>query len=51
MPQMAPLNWLSLYFLFLCLFMMTIIMNYYIFMYPSKMNFELKMKKLYNWKW
>nr|APX40424.1 ATP synthase F0 subunit 8 [Cassida viridis] len=50
MPQMAPLNWLSL---FILMFLITIIMMtmiYFSFVYNKKMK---KMhKKIYNnWKW
>nr|YP_010426650.1 ATP synthase F0 subunit 8 [Aoria nigripes]USM11436.1 ATP synthase F0 subunit 8 [Aoria nigripes] len=51
MPQMAPLNWLTLYILFIIMFMLFMIQNYY-----SKNNFtnKLNFKKLTistNWKW
>nr|ARH54133.1 ATP synthase F0 subunit 8 [Bradybatus kellneri] len=51
MPQMAPINWLSLYFFFLFLFILTIIMNYYIFLYLPKTNTKKSNKILFNWKW
>nr|YP_009720749.1 ATP synthase F0 subunit 8 [Athalia icar]QGL07068.1 ATP8 [Athalia icar] len=51
MPQMYPLNWLLHFFFFLMLFMMTLILNYFIFL--PKMKFKNYKKKLnYNsWKW
>nr|AXS65242.1 ATP synthase F0 subunit 8 [Curculionoidea sp. 17 KM-2017] len=51
MPQMSPLNWLSLYILFSLIFLMLIIFNYYMFIYTPKF-FSIKNKKLnINWKW
>nr|AXS65232.1 ATP synthase F0 subunit 8 [Curculionoidea sp. 18 KM-2017] len=51
MPQMAPLNWMSLYLFFILLYIMMMIMNYYIFLYfPSPMKI-IKMNKNYSWKW
>nr|AYW52145.1 ATP synthase F0 subunit 8 [Lamiinae sp. 2 ACP-2013] len=51
MPQMAPLNWLSLFLLFLLIFMIFNIMNYYIFFYNMKTFKKIKAKLNYNWKW
>nr|AEP27525.1 ATP synthase F0 subunit 8 [Anthonomus pomorum] len=42
MPQMAPLNWLSLYSYFIILFILTIIINYYIFLYQPKISLKKK---------
>nr|YP_009128662.1 ATP synthase F0 subunit 8 [Eucryptorrhynchus scrobiculatus]AJR19205.1 ATP synthase F0 subunit 8 [Eucryptorrhynchus scrobiculatus]AJZ71915.1 ATP synthase F0 subunit 8 [Eucryptorrhynchus scrobiculatus]UNO31861.1 ATP synthase F0 subunit 8 [Eucryptorrhynchus scrobiculatus] len=51
MPQMAPLNWFSLYVFFFSLYMFLIILNYYMFLYPSKsVSVKMKQKFLY-WKW
>nr|QVM79221.1 ATP synthase F0 subunit 8 [Dorcasomus pinheyi] len=51
MPQMAPLNWLSLFLFFILIFLMFNTMNYYMFMYKIKEKLPSKMKLLYNWKW
>nr|QZL38951.1 ATP synthase F0 subunit 8 [Lixus subtilis] len=51
MPQMAPLNWLTLYILFTLLFLIMVIMNYYNFIYTPKMKMIESMKKTINWKW
>nr|YP_009692283.1 ATP synthase subunit 8 [Anthonomus rubi]QED56503.1 ATP synthase subunit 8 [Anthonomus rubi]QED56516.1 ATP synthase subunit 8 [Anthonomus rubi]QED56528.1 ATP synthase subunit 8 [Anthonomus rubi]QEH58488.1 ATP synthase subunit 8 [Anthonomus rubi] len=51
MPQMAPLNWLSLYLFFFTLFILTIIINYYMFSYQPKISFKAPMKISFNWKW
>nr|AXS66499.1 ATP synthase F0 subunit 8 [Coleoptera sp. 25 KM-2017] len=51
MPQMAPLNWLSLYMMFLILFSMTIILNYYSFLYQPKTQTMNKSFPKTHWKW
>nr|AYN50425.1 ATP synthase F0 subunit 8 [Ceratopus sp. CG351] len=51
MPQMAPMNWISLYILFLFLFIMMIIINYYSFLYTPKSIKTIKKAKKINWKW
>nr|YP_004940578.1 ATP synthase F0 subunit 8 [Carabus mirabilissimus mirabilissimus]YP_009737802.1 ATP synthase F0 subunit 8 [Carabus changeonleei]ACT36234.1 ATP synthase F0 subunit 8 [Carabus mirabilissimus mirabilissimus]QHW07537.1 ATP synthase F0 subunit 8 [Carabus changeonleei]WNS64151.1 ATP synthase F0 subunit 8 [Carabus leechi yooni] len=54
MPQMAPMNWLFLYFLFTIIFLMFNFLNYYLYLvkntsnYKSQYNFN---KKILNWKW
>nr|AND96042.1 ATP synthase F0 subunit 8 [Onthophagus minutus] len=45
MPQMAPLNWLTLMIYFSLIFMMFNIMNYYSFNYNIKFS-SFKKKKL-----
>nr|YP_010389738.1 ATP synthase F0 subunit 8 [Issikiopteryx taipingensis]UPU95821.1 ATP synthase F0 subunit 8 [Issikiopteryx taipingensis] len=57
MPQMMPINWMILFLLFICIFIIFNIMNYYIFNYKMNKNnmklltsFSLLKKKL-NWKW
>nr|YP_009935560.1 ATP synthase F0 subunit 8 [Omosita colon]QNS37165.1 ATP synthase F0 subunit 8 [Omosita colon]QVG61289.1 ATP synthase F0 subunit 8 [Omosita colon] len=51
MPQMAPLNWLSLFFYFLMIFVMFNVINYYSFMYKIKTSKKNKKFIKYNWKW
>nr|AYR05301.1 ATP synthase F0 subunit 8 [Coleoptera sp. ACP-2013] len=53
MPQMAPMSWLTLYILFILMFMLMIILNYYTFMYSPKNNnkYNKKNKIILNWKW
>nr|AEP27607.1 ATP synthase F0 subunit 8 [Cionus olens] len=51
MPQMAPLNWLNLYFLFILLFILLMVVNYYTMMYTPKIKITKKMDKTLNWKW
>nr|AYN50364.1 ATP synthase F0 subunit 8 [Litostylus pudens] len=51
MPQMAPINWLSLYFIFIVIFLIFIIINYYSFSYSSKITIPSSKKILLNWKW
>nr|ALO77565.1 ATP synthase F0 subunit 8 [Lamiinae sp. GENSP02] len=50
MPQMAPLSWLYLFILFLTIFLLFNIKNYYIFYYKIKL-LDKKKYVLYNWKW
>nr|AXS66378.1 ATP synthase F0 subunit 8 [Curculionoidea sp. 7 KM-2017] len=51
MPQMAPMNWLTLYFIFFFLLLIMIIMNYFIFLYKPLMSKKTIKKNLINWKW
>nr|YP_009906689.1 ATP synthase F0 subunit 8 [Elaeidobius kamerunicus]QLI52332.1 ATP synthase subunit 8 [Elaeidobius kamerunicus] len=51
MPQMSPLNWLSMYMLFTLLFILSVIINYYMFLYTPKMQIKAVEKKTINWKW
>nr|AYN50438.1 ATP synthase F0 subunit 8 [Dichotrachelus manueli] len=51
MPQMSPINWLTLYFLFLIIFMMFIILNFYSFLYKPSTFLKNKHKIKMNWKW
>nr|AND96580.1 ATP synthase F0 subunit 8 [Oniticellus egregius] len=51
MPQMAPINWLTLLFYFSLIFMMFNCMNYYSFNYQIKLFSLKKIKKIMNWKW
>nr|AXS64965.1 ATP synthase F0 subunit 8 [Coleoptera sp. 6 KM-2017] len=51
MPQMAPLNWLTLMFYFIMIFMLFNSMNYFSFMYNSKTFKKDKKKINLNWKW
>nr|AXS65302.1 ATP synthase F0 subunit 8 [Eurysternus sp. KM-2017] len=50
MPQMAPINWLSLYMLFCLIFILFNIMNYFMFNYKTK-NYSFKKSLKLNWKW
>nr|WGL40321.1 ATP synthase F0 subunit 8 [Tomicus brevipilosus] len=52
MPQMAPMNWLVLFIMFILLFILTMIINYFSFYYyPSKTNKNFLDNKNINWKW
>nr|AOY40010.1 ATP synthase F0 subunit 8 [Scolytinae sp. BMNH 1040265]AOY40270.1 ATP synthase F0 subunit 8 [Curculionoidea sp. 2 KM-2015] len=56
MPQMAPMNWTSLYLFFTFLFLLMMVMNFYSFLYsPSQIkNMKLNNKnslKYLIWKW
>nr|YP_010947028.1 ATP synthase F0 subunit 8 [Eupolyphaga hanae]WGO57824.1 ATP synthase F0 subunit 8 [Eupolyphaga hanae] len=51
MPQMMPLNWLMLYFMFIIALLLFNFMNYYLFN-PIKDMMKLHMKiKHMHWKW
>nr|ALO71006.1 ATP synthase F0 subunit 8 [Pselaphinae sp. 4 EF-2015] len=52
MPQMAPINWIFLYLLFILIFMMFNFSNYYYYFFSLKNNFKLNyFKKNKSWKW
>nr|AYQ18935.1 ATP synthase F0 subunit 8 [Discolomatidae sp. 4 ACP-2013] len=51
MPQMSPLNWMFLYFLFILIFFLFMIITYYQFLNNNINNKSLFKKKNYNWKW
>nr|WIL79877.1 ATP synthase F0 subunit 8 [Tillus discoidalis]WIL79903.1 ATP synthase F0 subunit 8 [Opilo sinensis] len=51
MPQMSPLNWVSLFISFTIIFMLINSMNYFFINYNFKINKEnIKLSKI-NWKW
>nr|YP_010936654.1 ATP synthase F0 subunit 8 [Anomala rufiventris]WKW91623.1 ATP synthase F0 subunit 8 [Anomala rufiventris] len=51
MPQMAPLNWLTLFIMFIIIFLMFNVLNYFSFTQPVKSTkFSHEQKKI-NWKW
>nr|UAV86090.1 ATP synthase F0 subunit 8 [Philus pallescens] len=52
MPQMAPLNWIILMFMFIMIFKLFNCLNYFsFFYYPSTKTTILKKKSPFNWKW
>nr|YP_009045445.1 ATP synthase F0 subunit 8 [Bhagadatta austenia]AHA03796.1 ATP synthase F0 subunit 8 [Bhagadatta austenia] len=53
MPQMMPINWIFSLFLFILIFIIFNIMNYFIFNYENiKMNKNFfKLKNNLTWKW
>nr|QWZ46430.1 ATP synthase F0 subunit 8 [Stenomorpha obovata] len=52
MPQMAPLNWLTLMMFFIAVFITFNIMNYFSFMNIIEPKKSSTMKKFkINWKW
>nr|APX39207.1 ATP synthase F0 subunit 8 [Gonioctena olivacea] len=51
MPQMMPLNWLTLFFYFTMIFLMFNIINYYMFLYTTKTSSTKKINMKFNWKW
>nr|APX40645.1 ATP synthase F0 subunit 8 [Crioceris asparagi] len=51
MPQMAPLNWVSLFVYFILIFLIFNVSIYFIHLYqPNKMDTKVYTKKI-NWKW
>nr|ASW26904.1 ATP synthase F0 subunit 8 [Gallerucida bifasciata] len=51
MPQMMPLNWLSLFFTFLWFFYLFNNWNYFNFLYKPKIKMFKFNKNLNYWKW
>nr|ALO77648.1 ATP synthase F0 subunit 8 [Anaspis sp. ANA01] len=51
MPQMAPLNWLTLMLYFILIFLTFNIMNFYSFSYKNNSSSKTKSKTSTNWKW
>nr|YP_009441984.1 ATP synthase F0 subunit 8 [Trypodendron signatum]AOY40205.1 ATP synthase F0 subunit 8 [Trypodendron signatum] len=51
MPQMAPLQWISLFLYFSILFILTSILGYYMFCYLPTYQLMSKKTKIINWKW
>nr|QWB85873.1 ATP synthase F0 subunit 8 [Purpuricenus lituratus] len=51
MPQMAPMNWLTLFIYFSAVFLMFNMMNYFSFLQPIKSSKKMKKKTSFNWKW
>nr|AND96318.1 ATP synthase F0 subunit 8 [Onitis falcatus] len=51
MPQMAPMNWLMLFFYFSIVFMIFNVKNYYAFNYKIKFYKFIKKINQVNWKW
>nr|AML25953.1 ATP synthase F0 subunit 8 [Staphylinidae sp. BMNH 1274220] len=51
MPQMAPMNWLLLFIMFIAAFIMFNILNYYCFMYTPKSSIKKKESSSISWKW
>nr|APX39982.1 ATP synthase F0 subunit 8 [Cryptocephalus cynarae] len=51
MPQMAPLNWLTLFLMFSIHVMVFSSINYFFFMKTPNETFTKKSKSLNNWSW
>uniref|UniRef100_A0AAU6QEJ8 ATP synthase complex subunit 8 n=1 Tax=Euchirus longimanus TaxID=1968892 RepID=A0AAU6QEJ8_9SCAR len=51
MPQMAPLNWLTLFFLFSITLLIFSSMNYFSFLYPANPASFKTPKNNISWKW
>nr|APX40333.1 ATP synthase F0 subunit 8 [Clytra quadripunctata] len=51
MPQMAPINWLSLFMMFIVSLLMFSTMNYFFIMYSPKKSVFFKKTSLNNWSW
>nr|YP_006576046.1 ATP synthase F0 subunit 8 [Euspilotus scissus]ACZ58573.1 ATP synthase F0 subunit 8 [Euspilotus scissus] len=51
MPQMAPLNWLGLFFMFFTIFILMNTMNYFSFIYSPSSSTYKKIYTKINWKW
>nr|ALO76959.1 ATP synthase F0 subunit 8 [Scraptia sp. SCR03] len=51
MPQMSPLNWLTLMIFFIMIFILFNNLNYFNFLYKNKSSSLSKKFSSYNWKW
>nr|YP_009469668.1 ATP synthase F0 subunit 8 [Dermestes maculatus]AVE15399.1 ATP synthase F0 subunit 8 [Dermestes maculatus] len=51
MPQMAPMNWLTLFFFFTITFLILNSMNFFQTNYSSKTSSIKKKLNKINWKW
>nr|YP_010507223.1 ATP synthase F0 subunit 8 [Diplocheila zeelandica]QJT42739.1 ATP synthase F0 subunit 8 [Diplocheila zealandica]UXF64374.1 ATP synthase F0 subunit 8 [Diplocheila zeelandica] len=53
MPQMAPMNWLFLYFMFTVIFLIFNFFNYYIYLIKNDSFSKNKnlLIKIMTWKW
>nr|AXS65272.1 ATP synthase F0 subunit 8 [Cerambycidae sp. 6 KM-2017] len=51
MPQMAPLNWLTLFFLFIIIFILFNITNFFFLNYKYKKLVSKKKSTKFNWSW
>nr|QWB85641.1 ATP synthase F0 subunit 8 [Tragosoma depsarium] len=51
MPQMAPLNWLTLFVYFSFILIIFNVMNFFSFNYSIEKSKLFKVKSLFNWKW
>nr|YP_003734731.1 ATP synthase F0 subunit 8 [Eupolyphaga sinensis]ACO07080.1 ATPase subunit 8 [Eupolyphaga sinensis]AVN67800.1 ATP synthase F0 subunit 8 [Eupolyphaga sinensis]QYH44913.1 ATP synthase F0 subunit 8 [Eupolyphaga sinensis] len=51
MPQMMPLNWMMLYFMFIITLLMFNLMNYYLFNPTKDMTKSSSKIKNLTWKW
>nr|APX39671.1 ATP synthase F0 subunit 8 [Chaetocnema depressa] len=51
MPQMMPLNWISLMIMFILSFYLFNNLNYFNFLIKSKKNYFNSMKMKMYWKW
>nr|YP_010852967.1 ATP synthase F0 subunit 8 [Pseudocoladenia festa]WGM81146.1 ATP synthase F0 subunit 8 [Pseudocoladenia festa] len=53
MPQMMPINWMLSFIIFIIIFILFNMMNYYIFFNktPKINNFPKKLNNYMNWKW
>nr|AVC55934.1 ATP synthase F0 subunit 8 [Ips grandicollis] len=54
MPQMAPMNWLSLFIFFSFIFLLAILINYYFNLFSHETNLSIKNNQIKTqkyWKW
>nr|ALO77588.1 ATP synthase F0 subunit 8 [Scraptia sp. SCR01] len=51
MPQMSPLNWISLMLFFLLIYIIINILNYFSLIYTNKLSFKKNKTINWNWKW
>nr|AEP27628.1 ATP synthase F0 subunit 8 [Brachytemnus porcatus] len=51
MPQMAPMNWLSLFIFFYTLIIFMIIINFFFYLPTTAKLIKQSMKNFPSWKW
>nr|QBZ37552.1 ATP synthase F0 subunit 8 [Ceruchus minor] len=51
MPQMAPMNWLTLFMMIVSTFLIFNSLNYFSFIYKPKQLVSLKKHQKTSWKW
>nr|QWB85719.1 ATP synthase F0 subunit 8 [Stenodryas sp. N127] len=51
MPQMAPMNWLTLFIYFTMMLLLFNTVNFYSFLYKIKQLKKSKKQINFNWKW
>nr|YP_010286569.1 ATP synthase F0 subunit 8 [Chlorophanus auripes]UKT60159.1 ATP synthase F0 subunit 8 [Chlorophanus auripes] len=51
MPQMMPMNWITLFFMFIFIYLLISILMYFSFLYKPKFFLKINKEKSISWKW